>query len=89
VVTPAAIEDLAGLIRTHSLPPDTKKRVMHSLRPLARFPLAGAELAGRWAGFRFVLGPWRWMLILYVFDEVADTVWITTIQDGRSSRFAR
>lgn len=57
VVTPAALEDLERLIRTHSLPADTRERVRHSLRPLERFPLLGAELEGRWAGFRFLLGP--------------------------------
>jgi hypothetical protein len=88
VVMPTAEDDLAELIRTHSLPPDTKDRVKQALRPLARFPLLGAKLEGRWNGFRFVLGPWRWLLILYVFDEEADTVSIVTIQDGRSSRFA-
>jgi hypothetical protein len=38
--------------------------------------------------YRFVLGPWRWMLIVYVFDEAQDRVAIVTIQDGRSSRAA-
>lgn len=38
--------------------------------------------------FRFVLGPWRWMLIVYAYDEVEDTVAVVTIQDGRSSTAA-
>ena len=84
VVTPVAAEDLARLIVTHSLPPNTTERVKRSLRPLADFPLLGAPFTGRWERFRFILGPWRWMVILYVFDEVGDQVSIVAIQDGRS-----
>jgi hypothetical protein len=81
----AAVEDLDALIRTHSLPPDTRLRVQRSLRHLDRFPRMGAELGGRWMGMRFVLGPWRWMILVYVFLEDEDRVVILTIQDGRSS----
>jgi hypothetical protein len=80
----AAVEDLEALIRTHSLPADTSARVARSLRPLERFPLIGPALTGRWAGFRFVLGPWRWLLLVYVFIEAEDRVVVVTIQDGRS-----
>jgi hypothetical protein len=89
VVSPAAAEDLGRLIRTHSLPADTTERVKRSLRPLALFPFVGAQLGGRWEGFRFVLGPWRWMVIVYAYDDVSDEVHVLTIQDGRSSRAAR
>ena len=85
VVTPAALDDLERLIRTHSLPRDTKERVRHSLRPLERFPLLGAELEGLWAGFRFLLGPWRWMIVVYVYDATGDRVAVVTIQDGRAA----
>jgi hypothetical protein len=83
-----AAADLDGLIRTHSLPADTRKRVARSLRPLERFPLLGAELAGRWQGYRFLLGPWRWLLLVYVFFEDEQRVVVVTIQDARSSRAA-
>jgi hypothetical protein len=56
------------------------------LRPLETFPLLGAALEGRWTNFRFVLGPWRWMLIVYVYLETDDRVVVATIQDGRSAR---
>jgi hypothetical protein len=46
----------------------------------------GAELSGRWAGFRFLLGPWRWMILVYVYFEAEDRVVVVTIQDGRSCR---
>jgi plasmid stabilization system protein ParE len=89
VVTPAATEDLDRLIFTHSLPADTLERVKRSIRPLGDFPLLGQQLGGRWEDFRFVLGPWRWMLIVYFFDRELDQVSIVTIQDGRSARAPR
>lgn len=84
----AAAEDLDRLIATHSLPADTKQRVRRSIRPLEQFPLLGASLGGRWGEFRFVLGPWRWMVIVYTFLENEDRVVIVTVQDGRSSSAA-
>jgi hypothetical protein len=82
-------EDLDQLIRTHSLPADTKERLRRSLRHLERFPLLGAELEGRWSGLRFLLGPWRWMLVVYVYLEADDRVVVVTIQDGRSATAPR
>lgn len=84
----AAVADLDRLIRTHSLPRDTRQRVKRVLRPLRRFPRIGPELTGRWQDVRFVLGPWRWMLIVYVFFEEEDRVVVVTIQDARSSTAA-
>lgn len=81
----AAVEDLARLTAVLSLPDDTTDRVRRSLQPLADFPLLGPELGGRWKPLRFILGPWRWMLILYIYEEDADRVVIVTIQDARSS----
>ena len=81
----SAVEDLRTLIQTHSLPPDTTARVVRSLRPLERFPLLGPELGGRWKGFRFILGPWRWMVLVYVVLEAEDRVVVVTIHDARSS----
>jgi hypothetical protein len=80
-----AIEDLDRMIVTHSLPADTRARVKRSLGLLERFPRLGRQLEGRWKPFRFILGPWRWMLIVYVCDEQRDEVLIATIQDARSS----
>lgn len=84
----AAVEDLDRLVLTQSLPDDTRQRVRKALEPLRQFPLLGPELNGRWEGFRFILGPWRWMLLVYTFDEVRDRVVIVTIQDVRTSRSA-
>ena len=88
VITTTAAEDLERLIRTHSLPPTTRDRLKRSIGPLGAFPHLGAPLVGRWSEFRFVLGPWRWMIVVYVFDEEADRVAIVTIQDARSARAA-
>jgi len=82
----AAAEDVARLVVTHRLPADTNERVKRSLLSLGGFPRLGARLErGGWAGFRFVLGPWRWMVIVYDHHEDEDRVVIATIQDGRSS----
>ena len=85
VLASTALADLERLIRTHSLPATTRERVKASLRDLATFPLLGASLTGRWQGFRFVLGPWPWILLVYAYDEEADLVSIVTIQDARSA----
>jgi hypothetical protein len=86
VVVPAAVEDVERLIITHSLPSDTRVRFRRSVRPLGQFPLLGAALGGRWQGFRFILGPWRWMVVVYVYDADNDVVSVVTIQDGRAAR---
>lgn len=84
----AAVEDLDRLIAILTLPADTRERVRRSLAALQEFPRLGSELKGRWSGLRFILGPWRWMLIVYQFDETGDRVTVVTIQDARSSRAA-
>ena len=84
----AAVEDLDSLIRTHSLPADTRARVARSLRPLERFPWMGMALEGRWEGYRVLLGPWRWLLFVYVYIEADDRIVFATIQDARSATAA-
>jgi hypothetical protein len=88
LIAAEAAADLARLIATHSLPADTPSRVRRSIEPLAHFQLLGASLEGRWRDFRFVLGPWRWMLIVYAYDDESDLVAVVTIQDGRTSTAA-
>lgn len=82
------MEDLDRMIVTHSLPSDTKDRVKRSLRVLEQFPSIGRQLDGRWHPMRFILGPWRWMLIVYSFEEPSNLVLVLTIQDARSSAAA-
>lgn len=80
-----AVEDLDTLIRTHSLPSDTPQKVAHRLRTLERFPRIGRALTGRWDGMRFILGPWRWLLLVYVHIEQDDRVVVVAIHDARSA----
>jgi plasmid stabilization system protein ParE len=84
-LAPAAVEDLADLIDSHELPGDTWPRVVRSLRSLEHFPLSGRALDAPWSGYRFVLGPWRWMLLVYEYLEAEDRIVVVTIQDGRTS----
>ena len=85
VVAQRARMDLAELILTRSLPADTASRVRASIEPLASFPQIGKLLTGRWRGFRLIVGPWPWMLIIYLFDEPANTVAIVAIHDAREA----
>jgi plasmid stabilization system protein ParE len=80
----AAVEDLDALIRVHSLPADTRARIRRSLRGLEQFPLMGPALTGRWEGLRFILGPWRWLLLIYTYVEAEDRVVVVAVQDARS-----
>ena len=88
-VSRAAVADIARLCVTHSLPADTNGRIRRSLRALEQFPRLGTVLdADGWVGFRFVLGPRRWMVIIYeVLDDGARVV-VVTVPDGRSSTAA-
>ena len=88
VVTPTAAQDLDQLITSRSLPTDTIGRYRRSVVALETFPLIGALLEGRWAQYRFVLGPWRWMLVVYLYDETFDRVSTVTAQAARPSRAA-
>lgn len=83
-----AVDNLQRLITTHSLPPDTRERVRTVLQPLAIFPNLGRELEGRWVEHRVILGPWRWMLLVYRVDAIGDRVVVVTVQDARSSSAA-
>ncbi|HEX3910542.1 MAG TPA: hypothetical protein VHW67_07580 [Solirubrobacteraceae bacterium] len=83
-----AVEDLDRLILTHSLPADTRARVRRSLQPLEQFPRLGSKLPGSWSPLRFVLGPWRWLLLVYYCEEQDDRLTVVTIQDARSSSAA-
>jgi hypothetical protein len=88
VVTESARADLRIMILTHSLPPSTTDRVRASLMALADYPRLGPALDGRWQRFRFMLGPWPWMLLVYTWDEGTDEVSVVTIQDARSASAA-
>jgi hypothetical protein len=80
-----AVAGLDSLIRTHSLPPDTRGRVKRSLQPLGRFPMLGPSNEAGDRPLRFVLGPWRWMILVYVYLEDEDRIVIVGVEDGRSA----
>jgi plasmid stabilization system protein ParE len=79
-----AVGDLDDLIQTHSLPADARERFRDSLHHLQRFPRMGIALAERWTGHRMILGPWRWMVIVYRWSEQDDVVTVMAVEDARS-----
>jgi plasmid stabilization system protein ParE len=88
IVTPQARRDVDEAIAALNLPGDAWARIVRSLRVLETFPLAGPELAGRWAPTRFVLGPWSWMILLYRYEGSSDRVYVVAMHDGRSATSA-
>jgi plasmid stabilization system protein ParE len=89
IVSPEAADSLARLIVSHSLPADTRERVRRAIGPLAEFPRLGRSLrGGGYDELRFVLGPWRWMVVVYEYDTADDVVKILAIEDARSSTAA-
>jgi plasmid stabilization system protein ParE len=85
VVTARAERDISMIIRSHGLPSDARDRLKRSLRPLEAFPELGAQLGAPFAGQRFLLGPWRWMIVIYELDPGADAVVVLRVIDGRTS----
>ena len=88
IVTPRAVADLGELIDTLGLPANALRRVQTSLHILERFPLAGPALTGTWEGTRFLIGPWPWLILVYLHDEHDDAVYVVAAHDGRSSSAA-
>ncbi len=88
VLTESAARSLAELIDSHSLPTDTRDRIRRTLEPLERFPLLGPALDTATPEIRFLLGPWRWLVIVYAFREAENLVAVLTFEDGRSARSA-
>ena len=88
-VSRAAREDLARLHFTHKLPADTGRRLQRSIEHLAFAPLAGRALDGAWGGYRYILGPWPWLVVVYRYNEQLDRLIVSAIRDGRSSRAPR
>ena len=85
VVTEAAVGELRALIWSHRLPEDTVDRVRRSLRALEDFPELGSPLGGAFTGRRFLLGPWRWMIMINRLYPERDLVAVLAIVDGRTS----
>ena len=80
-----AVNALDRLIETQSLPPDTRARVKRSIDPLAQFPLMGPALQRGDQEIRFLIGPWRWLIVVYGSFADDNRVVIVSVEDGRSA----
>ena len=82
-----ALLELERLVLSHHLPADTRERIESSARPLERFPRFGPEIRALVGGgeLRFLIGPWPWLLIVYLYLESEDRVGIVSIEDGRAA----
>lgn len=80
-----ALADLDRLVVAHHLPADTRERIESSARPLERFPRFGPEIRTFPDGgeLRFLIGPWPWLLILYL--ESDEMIGVVSIEDGRTA----
>jgi|SRR6188768_1454294 len=84
-VTRLARDELRDLIETRQLPADTKERVARSLLTLEEFPRAGKQLSGAWRDCRALIGPWGWMIVVYMYFEAEDRAVVIAFHDARTS----
>ena len=84
-VTRQAREELLALIETRQLPGDTRKRVSRSLLVLGAYPRAGKQLSGVWRDCRALIGPWGWLIVVYMHFEAEDRVVVIAFDDARTS----
>jgi hypothetical protein len=87
-VTLQAREDLRTLIQTRHLPADTRERVSRSLVVLGEFPRAGKQLSGVWRDCRALIGPWGWLIVVYMHIEAEDRAVVIAFHDARTSNSA-
>lgn len=87
-VTRQARDELRKLDETRDLPTDARKRVSRSLLTLEEFPRAGRKLSGPWRDCRALIGPWGWLIIVYVFFEAEDRAAVIAFHDARTSEAA-
>lgn len=83
-VTRRARDELRALIAALRLPGDTRGRISRSLRTLEQFPRSGKPLSGVWRDCRAIVGPWGWLLIVYMYVEGDDRVVVIGFRDARS-----
>lgn len=85
-VTRLARDELRELIETRQLPsPDTRERVSRTLLTLEEFPRAGKQLFGVWRDCRALIGPWGWLIVVYMYIEAEDRVVVIAFNDARAS----
>ncbi len=85
VVTRLARDELRELVKTRQLPSDTRGRVSRSLLTLEEFPRAGKQLSGVWRDCRALVGPWGWLIVVYMYVETEDRVVVIAFHDARTS----
>jgi mRNA-degrading endonuclease RelE of RelBE toxin-antitoxin system len=84
-VTRLARDELRELIEIRRLPADTRKRVSRTLLTLEEFPRAGKQLAGVWRDCRALIGPWGWLIVVYMYIETEDRIVVIAFHDARTS----
>lgn len=84
-VTRQARDELRALIEARQLPADTRQRVTRSLFTLEEFPRAGKQLSGAWRDCRALIGPWGWLIVVYMFIDAGDRVVVIAFHDARTS----
>ena len=82
-----ALSDLHELVLIHHLPSDMRDRIETSAKPLERFPRFGPEVGKLPDGaeLRFLIGPWPWLMIIYLYIESEDRIGVVSIEDGRAA----
>jgi hypothetical protein len=84
-VTRQAREELVELIETRQLPADTRERISRSLLILGEFPRAGKQLSGVWRDCRALIGPWGWLIVVYMYIAAEDRTVVIAFHDARTS----
>jgi len=84
-LTRQARDELRDLIVTRRLPADTPERLARSLLTLEEFPRAGKQLSGVWRDCRALIGPWGWLIVVYMYVESEDRVVVIAFHDTRTS----
>ncbi len=87
-VTRLARDELRELIETRQLPVNTRDRVSCSLLILEEFPRAGKQLSGVWRDCRALIGPWGWLIAVYMYVEAENRVVVIAFHDAGTSHAA-
>ncbi|HKZ15344.1 MAG TPA: type II toxin-antitoxin system RelE/ParE family toxin [Solirubrobacterales bacterium] len=84
-VTRQARDELRELIERRGLPADVRERIARSLTILSEFPRAGKKLSGVWRDCRALIGPWGWLIVVYMYLESEGRVVVIAFHDARTS----
>lgn len=78
-------DELRELMETRPLPADTRERVSRTLLTLEKLPRAGKQLSGLWRDCRALIGPWGWLIVVYMYIEAEGRVVVIAFHDARTS----